>query len=184
MTDVQPKYAETSYTVDPNSPIPDEAPPAAGTSTEEAEAIKGFQENATESQKLERQQAAEQAREWQESDKPRPTEMADRVRGSETTEAPQPEQDEQGEQGTPEAPQPEQPEEGTPESEPVNPDTQTTTLPSEVEDDKQDEQVPDGSSQEVLAWVSCDSERAKQALEVERQGKNRPGLISQLEAIA
>ena len=43
---------------------------------------------------------------------------------------------------------------------------------------------PQGSIDEVLAWVGDDSDRASAALEAEQTGQQRTTLISKLEAIA
>jgi len=49
-------------------------------------------------------------------------------------------------------------------------------------DDSSD--VPQGSVDEVLAWVGDDRDRASRALEAERSGQQRTTLIAKLEAIA
>ena len=180
MAEVEPKYAETSYTVDPNSPIPDDAPPAAGTTDEEAEAIKELQDGAVETQQSEAEQAQQKQAERSDPDRelPKPSEFAEaQLPRSEDPQYPEGET-------VPEGPVKD---EGpvTPDTESVqaNPDTQTTTLPSEVQPGSpvEEEEVPEGTATEVLDWVGDDPDRAQQALDAERAGKNRSTLISQLE---
>lgn len=45
------------------------------------------------------------------------------------------------------------------------------------------EPVPDGSIAEVQAWVGDDWVKAERALDAERAGKNRSGLVSWLEKV-
>lgn len=46
------------------------------------------------------------------------------------------------------------------------------------------DELPDGSVQDVLAWVGDDAERAGQALAAERAGKERSSLIEKLEQLS
>ena len=63
-----------------------------------------------------------------------------------------------------------------------DPGPQDPTAGSESDDEDGDgSDVPDGTTNEVLDWVGDDSERAQRALDVERTGQNRSGLISELE---
>jgi hypothetical protein len=50
--------------------------------------------------------------------------------------------------------------------------------------DSDDEDVPDGTVDEVVRWVGDDPGRASRALNVERAGQNRTTLVSQLESLA
>jgi hypothetical protein len=52
------------------------------------------------------------------------------------------------------------------------------------DDSSDDSDVPQGSSDTVLAWVGDDRDRAARALEAERAGQQRSTLIAKLEAIA
>lgn len=49
--------------------------------------------------------------------------------------------------------------------------------------DADDEAVPTGTIDEVMAWVGDDRSRASRALTTERAGQNRQTLITRLEAI-
>jgi hypothetical protein len=73
----------------------------------------------------------------------------------------------------------EQPAEGEP-SEP--PSEQPAEQPSE-QPNEDDEDVPSGTIDGVLAWVGDDHDRAQRALDAERAGQNRSTLVTQLEAI-
>jgi hypothetical protein len=46
-----------------------------------------------------------------------------------------------------------------------------------------DDDVPDGTIDEVKAWVGDDPDRAQRALESERAGQNRTTLITYLESV-
>lgn len=48
--------------------------------------------------------------------------------------------------------------------------------------DEEEGGPPEGTIDEVLAWVGDDPDRAAQALQAEREGKQRATLISELEA--
>jgi hypothetical protein len=51
-----------------------------------------------------------------------------------------------------------------------------------IEDvDLPDEDVPDGSASVVMSWVGDDTDRARAALDVENEGKQRVGLTADLE---
>ena len=165
------------------NPIPDEAPPAAGTSEDEGQVIQEFQESAAETQKLEREQAKEDAAEVGRGGQAppdrgrRPRARAGDHRARTPTRATTPTR-----------------------VRPVNPDTQTTTLPSEVEPnqpvapDPKECTGPDGTTRtrmsrtarpaRCLPGSATDRERAEDALEVEKDGKQRSTLIGHLEQIA
>lgn len=45
------------------------------------------------------------------------------------------------------------------------------------------ETAPEGTVSEVLAWVGDDQQRARQALEAEREGRQRETLLDKLERL-
>lgn len=51
------------------------------------------------------------------------------------------------------------------------------------ETETSDDEVPEGSINDVMSWVGDDPDRAQRALDAERAGLNRTTLIAQLEAI-
>jgi hypothetical protein len=71
------------------------------------------------------------------------------------------------------------------EPEPGAPGDPTQRLDPETGEaiDSDDEEVPDGTIDDVLNWVGDDPSRASRALTVERAGQNRTTLVSKLEAI-
>jgi len=76
-------------------------------------------------------------------------------------------------------PEPEADDEGTAEAE-----GDEQALDEDDQPETDDDEVPNGTVQDVLDWVGDDSDRAQEALEAERAGQNRSTLITQLEAIA
>lgn len=68
-------------------------------------------------------------------------------------------------------------------SEPVEVEAPEVEETEEVEETNNSEEVPEGTSAEVLEWVGEDPERAKKALEVEEQGEQRIGLSKKLKEL-
>lgn len=56
--------------------------------------------------------------------------------------------------------------------------------PGETPSAASDDEVPDGTVEEVLAWVGDDKDRAARALDAELDGKDRTTLVEALEGLA
>ena len=55
--------------------------------------------------------------------------------------------------------------------------------PSETPSAASDDGVPDGTVDEVLAWVGDDPDKAARALDAEKSGKDRSTLVEALEGL-
>jgi outer membrane biosynthesis protein TonB len=160
MTDI-PRYHAQPATLDPSQELPDqdERPLAQGhddeASSEVAEAHDKHRE-AVEAEARAREEAAAKG-------EPAPGEPQQPGEGAE-------EPSEQPAEGEPSEPPSEQPAE------------QPVEQPSE-QPNEDDEDVPSGTIDGVLAWVGDDHDRAQRALDAERAGQNRSTLVTQLEAI-
>lgn len=87
---------------------------------------------------------------------------------------------ERQEEGVPEPPYEAGHEGGTPPEE-QGEDVPETTPEAQPAEGGSSQGPPEGTINEVLDWVGDDQDRARQALEAERDGQNRQTLISELE---